>query len=90
MSVEDSFMAHAEQDVHGLRLARTELSKRGIDTSRADVRVMHGVCYIRGIVGTVSGSAVEDLHTEMEHIRHILRQKPNIRDVVLDCQFAKK
>lgn len=83
-------MAHAEQDVHGLRLVRTELSKRGIDTSRADVRVMHGVCYIRGIVDTDPGSTIPDLHTEMEHIRHILRQKPNIRDVVLDCQYRRQ
>ena len=76
-----------EKDVHGLRMARSELSKRGIDTSRADVRVMHGVCYIKGMVYATPGSDIKDIRLEMEHVRHILRQKPDIRDVVLDCQF---
>jgi hypothetical protein len=75
------------KDVHGTRIARTELSKRGIDTSRADVRVAHGVCYIKGLISPVAGSAIADIRTEMEHIRHILKQKPDIRDVILDCQF---
>jgi hypothetical protein len=75
------------KDIHGLRMARTELSKRGVDTTRADIRVMHGVCYIKGIVSPIAGSSIKDIRTEMEHIRHILRQKPDIRDVVIDCQF---
>jgi hypothetical protein len=76
-----------QKDVHGLRMARSELSKRGIDTSRADIRVMHGVCYIKGIITAAKGSEIKDIKLEMEHLRHILRQKPDIRDVVLDCQF---
>lgn len=75
------------RDIHGTRMARTELSKRGVDVSRADVRVAHGVCYIKGLIALNPGSAITDLHTEMEHIRHILRQKPDIRDVILDCQY---
>jgi hypothetical protein len=80
-------MARDHKDVEGLRIVRTELSKRGIDTARADVRVMHGVCHIRGVVAAVAGAPIEDIHTEMEHIRHILRQKPGIRDVVLECTY---
>jgi hypothetical protein len=76
-----------QKDIHGMRMARTELSKRGIDTTRADVRVAHGVCYIKGLITTVAGSEIKDIRIEMEHIRHVLRQKPDIRDVVLDCQF---
>ena len=76
-----------QKDVHGLRMVRTELSKRGVDTSRADVRVMHGVCYIKGMVRAIPGSQIKDIHHEMEHLRHILRQKPDIRDVVLDVQY---
>jgi hypothetical protein len=74
-------------DIHGTRMARTELSKRGVDVTRADVRVMHGVCYIKGMVSAMPGKTIPDLHAEMEHIRHILRQKPDIRDVILDCDF---
>jgi hypothetical protein len=80
-------MAHDPKDVDSLRHVRTELSKRGIDTSRADVRVMHGVCHIRGVVIPTKDATFEDIRLEMEHIRHILRQKPGIRDVVLDCQY---
>jgi hypothetical protein len=76
-----------QKDIHGTRLARTELTKRGIDATRADVRVAHGVCYIKGVIAPMAGSAIEDIRHEMEHIRHILRQKPDIRDVILDCQF---
>ena len=60
------------------------MSKRGIDTAKADVRMMHGVLYIRGIIGKVAGSNIPDLRAEMEHIGRILRQKPEIRDVVID------
>ena len=47
----------------------------------------HGICYIKGMITVIAGSSVKDIRMEMEHIRHVLRQKPDIRDVVLDCQF---
>jgi len=77
-------------DVRGLRVARAELSKRGIDTMRADLRVMHGILYVRGTIGLMSASAVTDVQHEVEHIAHILRQRPEIRDVVLDCGFQDR
>ncbi len=76
-----------EKDVRGLRSARAELSKRGIDTTRADVRVVHGVLQIRGKIGIARSSAVSDLRSEMELIARVLRSKPEIRDVVLDCTY---
>ena len=76
------------KDVHGLRMARTELSKRGIDTTRADVRMMHGVLQIRGRIGVTKSSNITDIKTEMEHIARILRGKSEIRDVVLDCNYS--
>ncbi len=76
------------KDVQGLRMARTELSKRGIDTTRADVRMMHGVLQIRGRVGVAKSSNIVDLKSEMELIARILRGKSEIRDVVLDCNYS--
>lgn len=76
-------------DVRGLRIARSELSKRGIDTVRADIRVIHGVCHIRGLISAMPGSNVGAIRTEVEHIAHILRQKKEIRDVVLECSFPE-
>ena len=72
-------------DVRALRQARTELSKRGIDLQKADIRAMHGVLYIRGTISKLAGVNIPNLKQEMEHIGRVLRQKPDIRDVVVDC-----
>ncbi len=75
------------KDVRGLKMARTELGKRGVDTTRCDVRMHHGVLYIKGAVSIARGAVIKDLRTEMEHIGRILKQKSDIKDVVIDCQF---
>ncbi len=75
------------KDVRGMRVARTELGKRGVDITKCDIRMHHGVLYIKGAVGVAKGAVIKDLKTEMEHIGRILRQKSDIRDVVIDCQF---
>ena len=75
------------KDVRGLRVARTELSKRGIDLTRGDIRMLHGVLYIKGGISICKGAEIHDLKGEMEHIARILRQKSEIRDVVLDCMY---
>jgi len=76
-------------DVRGLRVARAELSKRGIDTLRADVRVMHGVLHLRGLISAMAGCHIEDIKTEVEHAAHILRQKPEISEVILECTYTQ-
>ena len=75
------------RDVNGLRLVRSELARRGIDTGRADVRLMHGVLTIRGTVKAASGSNFGDLKSEMEQIARFLRQRADIREVILDCAY---
>lgn len=75
------------RDVQGLRIVRSELARRGIDTGRADVRLMHGVLTIRGTVKAAPGSNFGDLKTEMEQIARFLRQRSEIREVVLDCFY---
>ena len=76
-------------DVRGLRVARAELSKRGIDTLRADVRVMHGVLHIRGLISAMGGCHIEDIKTEVEHTAYILRQRPEINEVILECTYTQ-
>jgi len=80
-------MARDEKDVSSLRLVRTTLTKRGFDTTRADVRVSHGVCYIKGLVSPMKGVSFSDIRIEMEQVRQILRQKQGIRDVMVDCTY---
>lgn len=72
------------KDVAATKLVRQEFSKRNLDTTRSDLRVTHGVCYIRGSVGTMKGGPT-DVRAEIETIAKVLRQRPGIRDVVIDC-----
>ncbi|MCS7064906.1 MAG: hypothetical protein NZL85_01385 [Fimbriimonadales bacterium] len=71
------------EDVEQRRMVLREINKRRIDTSLMDVHVIHGVVYIRGVVRPLRGQPV-DLNQELEIIRRILRQKPGIRDVIID------
>ncbi len=73
-------------DVETRRMVLREISKRHLDTSRLDVQVFHGVVYLRGTVSGMRGHDI-DPKAEMELIRRILRQRPGIRDVVVDVIF---
>ena len=72
------------KDIEGTKLVRREFNKRAIDTSRADIRVMHGVAYVRGSVGLMRG-AEGSIDEMLEQISKCLRARPEIRDVVIDC-----
>jgi hypothetical protein len=76
-----------EEDVRGTKAARSEFGRRGIDVTYADIRCMHGVCYIRGTVKAIRGSNIPDIRAEMEKVGKILRSKPEIKDVVIDCIY---
>lgn len=82
-------MAGSDEDKRALKMVRSILGRRGIDVSRADVRVQRGLCSIRGFVGLVAGSHISNLETEMEQVAHIIRQKPEIRNVVLEVSYQK-
>lgn len=74
------------EDVSATKLARSEFSKRQLDTTALDLRVTHGVCYIRGVVKAVKGGP-PDVRAEVDLISKVLRQRPGIRDVIIDCAF---
>ncbi|AIE87290.1 hypothetical protein OP10G_3922 [Fimbriimonas ginsengisoli Gsoil 348] len=76
-----------QKDVRGLRTARTEMSKRGIDIARSDLQLRHGVLMVRGVIVPMPGSNISDVKIEMDHIARLLRQKPEIREVILDCKY---
>jgi hypothetical protein len=76
-----------EKTVRGMKAARTEFSKRGIETGRADIRMTHGTIYVRGVVSVMRGATIKDLKSEMEIVARVLRQKSEIKDVVIECSF---
>jgi len=75
-----------QNDFRGQRIARTEFARRGVDISRADLYVMHGIMYMRGEVKPMPKALITDMASEMGIITKILRQRPEIRDIVLDIK----
>jgi hypothetical protein len=76
----------AVEDAYQTRMVQHELSRRCVDMSLVDVRVIHGVCYLRGIMKRLRSHPEVDLEHEAEVIRKILRQRVGIRDVVWEVQ----
>ncbi len=78
------------KDVEATKIVRREFSRRAIDTAQCDIRVMHGVVYVRGTVKTMrsgDGEACGDLRSSMEIIVKALRNRPAIRDVIVDVTY---
>ena len=71
---------------HANKLARSVMGKRGLDLSMADIRVSHGICYIRGTIQFIKGREGESKEASMGHVIKALRQQAEIRDVV--CEYT--
>lgn len=67
-----------------MKMVRSVLARRGIDVTRADVRVQKGLCSIRGFVQAAPGARIPNIESEMELVAKILRQKAEIRSVILE------
>lgn len=78
-----------QNDFRGQRVARAEFGRRGLDIARCDVSVLHGVCYVRGEVGALPGATFDSLERQIELMQKVLRQRPEIRDVVLDVKYPQ-
>jgi hypothetical protein len=74
-------------DVLATKLARREFNKHHVDVTMADIRSAHGTVFIRGTVKAQKGSHYHSVEEETQRICRILRQRPEIRDVVLDVTF---
>ncbi len=73
-------------DIQAAKLARREFTKRQIDLTLADIHVSHGLVTIRGVVRALRGGP-PDVRAEVELVARLLRAKPEIRDVVVDCIY---
>lgn len=79
------------EDAEMTRMVRREIGRRYIDSSMLDVRVMHGVVYLRGWVDKLRGHNEQvDLREEVELIHRILLQRPGIRDVVIEVDYGRR
>jgi len=75
-------------DAECTRLVMRELNRRYVDYSQVDVRVIHGVVYMRGLLKRLRNHPEVDLEREAELIRKILRQRPEIRAIVWEVGTA--
>ena len=64
--------------------------KRGIDLQMADVRVQHGVCFVRGCLQAAPKVEIKSVETEAQMVVQILRKKAEIKDCVLECTYKEK
>ncbi|MER3417891.1 MAG: hypothetical protein C4343_01995 [Chloroflexota bacterium] len=70
-------------------MARAEFARRGVDISRCDLSVLHGVCYVRGEIASLPGATFDDLERQVNLMQRVLRQRPEIRDVVMDIKLPQ-
>jgi hypothetical protein len=78
----------AVEDAAATRMVRGQIARRYVDASMVDVRVTHGVCYLRGVLRILRTHPEIDLTKEMEHITTILRGK-GIRDVIWEVTLRQ-
>lgn len=71
-------------DVAATKLLRREFARKPIDISQADLRVAHGVAYVRGVLKPMKGAS-ESMSDMLSHISKALRGRGEFRDVVIDC-----
>ena len=76
------------QDVETAKMVRRVIVRRCVDISNLDIRVSHGVVYVRGRIDKIRGfSPHVDLSEELTIIQRILHQQPGVRDVVFEVQY---
>lgn len=76
-------------DVFATKLARREFNKHLVDVTMADIRVSHGVVFIRGVISAQRTAHYSDVEEETQRIVRILKQRPEIRDVALDVTYRR-
>jgi osmotically-inducible protein OsmY len=78
------------EDAEMTRMVRREVSRRYVDTSKLDVRVMHGVVYLRGTISSLRSHPDVDVSEEIQIIERIIRQRPGIRDVINEMELERE
>ena len=76
----------ALEDAYQTRQVKHELTRRNVDMSEVEVRVIHGVCYMQGTMTKFRSHPEVDLDHEAEVIRKVIRGIHGIRDVVWEVR----
>ncbi len=66
------------------RTARAQVTRRPVDASMLEIRVLGSVAYMTGVIGNLREHQAVNIREEMNIITMALRGKNGIRDVVWD------
>jgi len=75
-------------DAEITRMVQREIGRRNVDASRIDIRVIHGMVYVRGTLRHLRTHPEVNLEQEAEILRKTLRLRPGIRGVVWEAENA--
>ena len=73
-------------DVRTAKEVRREFTRKMIDINQADIRVMHGVAYLTGVVRAYKDGS-GDLKGDIQTISNSLISKRVIKDLVIHAQL---
>ena len=76
-------------DVRATKGARNSFGKRGIDLQMADVRVQHGVCFVRGMLKALPKWNIESIEKEAMVVANMIKRMPEVKEVVLECSYRE-
>ena len=77
-------------DARLTRRVRSEIIRRELDTSRLEVRVIHGVAYLGGELRPIRARKILDLKKEMEIIETVILQIDGIRGIDNRIKWADR
>lgn len=78
-----SFHTNQMTDAEVVRLVRRELARFSIDTNETIVSSSHGIVHLNGRVRPIRGHE-EVFSEELGKVHRVLRQRPGVRDVILE------
>ncbi len=69
------------EDARLTRKVKSEIIRRELNTSKLDVKVIHGVAYLGGELGPTRHQKIPDWKKEMEIIENLILRIPGVRGI---------
>ena len=75
------------ENAGAIRMARAQIARRLVDSSRLDVRVVYGTVYVTGILAKLREHPEVDLTKEVEMINLTLRSRLHVHNVIWEAKI---
>ncbi len=77
------------EDAQLRRALLHEVAKRPIDLTQFDLHVTRGVVYLTGIIQPPNKAAI-DMTSELEKLTTTIKNRPGVRDVVMQARLKQR